>query len=149
MSIEAGTYRAVAVKGSEQYGQTTNGNDQIVITMDLPDIGEQVSVFLVFSDKAAPHSMKRLRLAGWQGDDLANLDGLGSRECEVVVKYEDWQGQQKMKVEILAGGTVTLANVLDDKGKKAFGAKFKKLAAATAPVSAAPQGKTGTDDIDF
>lgn len=148
MTIEAGTYRAVAIEGSAQYGTTKNGHDQIVIDMQLPDIGEQVSVFLVFSDAAAPHSMKRLRLAGWTGDDLTNLEGLGSTECEVVVKYEDWQGQQKIKVEILAGGSVVLATTLDEKGKKAFGAKFKKLAAATAAPKLA-QKKTGTDDIDF
>src|SRR4051794_9734304 len=48
MSIEAGVYRAQAVAGSEQYGQTSKGTDQIVINMDLLDVGEQVSVFLYF-----------------------------------------------------------------------------------------------------
>lgn len=135
MSIEAGIYRARAVAGKEQYGQTQNGNDQIVLEMDLPDIGQTVSVFLYFSDAAAPHSMKRLRLAGWTGDDLANLVGLGSRECDVVVKYEEYQGEQKMKVEIQSGGTVVLENQFDDKSKKAFGAKFKALAKTTPIVA--------------
>lgn len=134
MSIEAGTYRAQAVPGSEQYGNSTNGTDQIVIDFELIDIGEKVSVFLFFSEKAAPHSMKRLRVAGFTGDNLADLVGLGSCECEVKVFYEDYNGEQKMKTEIVAGGTVVLANKLDDKGRKAFGAKFKSLAAASAPV---------------
>jgi hypothetical protein len=134
MSIAAGTYRAVAVAGSEQYGQTKTGTDQIVLDVDLIDLGERVSVFLYFSEKAAPHSMKRLRAAGWTGTDLANLEGLGSQECSVVVKYEEYQGEQKVKVEIMAGGTITLENKLDDKGKKAFGAKFRDLAKASAPV---------------
>ncbi len=152
MSIQAGTYRARAVAGSEQYGQTTNGNDQIVVTMDLPDLGEQVSVFLYFSDAAAPHSIKRLRRAGWSGDDLSNLEGLGSQDCEVSVKYEDYKGEQKMKVEIVNGGTVTLESTLDDKAKKAFGAKFKALAKSTpkpagvAPVNGAPPA---AGDIPF
>ena len=151
MSIVAGKYRAVAVAGSEQYGQTKSGNDQIVITMDLPDLGEQVSVFLYFSDAAAPHSIKRLRRAGWSGDDLSNLVGLGSTECEVEIKYEEYQGQQKMKAEIASGGTITLETQLDDKAKKAFGAKFRDLAKATPkPVGAAVNGSAPkAGDIPF
>ncbi len=151
MSIAAGTYKAVAVAGSEQYGQTQNGNDQIVLTMELSDIGEQVSVFLYFSDAAAPHSIKRLRRAGWSGDDLSNLVGLGSTECEVVIKYEEYQGQQKMKAEIASGGTITLETQLDDKAKKAFGAKFRDLAKATPkPVAQAANGTAPkASDIGF
>lgn len=144
MSIPAGSYRAKAVAGSEQYGQTKNGNDQIVLSMDLLDIGETVSVFLYFSDAAAPHSIKRLRRAGWSGDDLSNLVGLGSVECSVSVKYEDYQGEQKMKVEIESGGTVVLETQLDDKAKKAFGAKFRELAKATPKPVAQPAATNGT-----
>jgi len=151
MSIDAGTYRARAVAGKEQYGQTKNGTDQVVLEMDLPDLGQTVSVFLYFSDAAAPHSIKRLRLAGWTGDDLSNLEGLGSRECDVVVKYEDYKGEQKMKVEIMSGGTVVLENKLDDKSKKAFGAKFKALAKSTPTVagSSVANGTPKASDIPF
>jgi hypothetical protein len=147
MSIEGGTYRAKAIAGSEQYGTTSNNHDQIVIDFDLLDIGERVSVFLVFSEKAAPHSIKRLRVAGWSGDDLSNLVGLGSTECEILVKYEDYQGQQKMKTEIVSGGTVTLKTQFDDKTKKAFGAKFRDLAKATPkPTAQASNGTTKPAD---
>lgn len=149
MTIEAGTYRGVGVKGSEQYGMTSGGHDQIAADFELPDIGEQVSVFFFFSEKAAPYSIKKLRAAGWKGNDLANLEGFGDQECTIRISYEMYQGEQKMKTEVVVNGTVTLANALDDKGKKAFGAKFKALAAASAPASASPGKKTGTDDIDF
>lgn len=158
MSELDGTYRAKAVAGSEQYGTTSNDHDQIVIDFELIDVGQKVSVFLVFSEKAAPYSIKRLRAAGWTGDDLSNLVGLGSRECEVRVFHEDYQGQTKMKTEIVAGGTVTLKTQLDEKGKKAFGAKFRDLAKST-PKPAASNGiataapiaqATGTDsEIPF
>lgn len=146
--IAEGTYRGIGVKGSEQYGTTTNGNDQIVAGFDLPDIGEQVSVFFFFSDKAAPYSIKKLRAAGWTGNDLSNLEGFGDQECTVRISYEMYQGEQKMKTDVVVGGTVTLTNTLDDKGKKAFGAKFKALAAASAAPQT-PAKKTGTDDINF
>lgn len=146
--IAESTYRALAVKGSEQYGTTANGHDQIVVDFDLPDIGEKVSVFLFFSEKAAPYSIKKLRAAGWRGNDLSNLDGLGEQECVVRVSHETYNGEQKMKTDIVVGGTITLDRPLDDKGKKAFAARFKSLA-ASAPSAAPAQKKTGTDDIDF
>lgn len=151
--IAAGTYRARAIAGSEQYGQTTSGNDQIVIDLDLLDIGEKVSTFLVFSDKAAQYSIDRLRVAGWTGDDLANLVGLGDVECEVEVKYEMYNGDEKMKVQIrTGGGAVKLKDVLDEKGKKAFAAKYKAYAVTakkTAPAAPAPKATGSDDDIAF
>lgn len=143
--IPAGNYRGKAVAGSEQYGETSNNNDQIVIDLDLTDIGERVSTFLVFSEKAAPYSMKRLRALGWEGTDLTNLQGIDSKEVDVEVKYEEYQGEMKMKVQIVAGGTVTLEKKFDDKGKKAFAAKFASLAKATVPTpNNAPAAAAGS-----
>lgn len=153
--IEPGIYLGRAIAGSEQYGSTSNGNDQIVININLLDLGETVSTFLVFSDKAAPWSMKRLRALGWTGSDLTNLEGIDSQDVDVEVKYEEYQGEMKMKVQIVAGGTVTLENQFDDKGKKAFAAKFASLAKSTTPAKAAKPASrsdatpSSADDIPF
>lgn len=134
MTIAAGTYKGRGVAGSEQYGTTSNGNDQIVVDVDLTDIGTRVSTFLVFTDKAAQFSIDRLRALGWDGNDLTNLTGIDRNEVDVVVKYEMYNNEQKMKVEILTGGgRVSLQNQMDDRGKRAFAARFNKLAAAAAP----------------
>jgi hypothetical protein len=134
--IEAGIYRGRGAAGSEQYGETKNANDQIVLDLDLLDLGERVSTFLVFSEKAAPWSIKRLRALGWTGDSLADLTGIDSSEVDVEVKYEEYNGELKMKVQIIVGGTVTLENQFDDKAKKAFAAKHAALVKSTA----APRG---------
>lgn len=148
--IAAGNYRGRAIKGSEQYGQTKNGNDQIVIDLDLLDIGEKVSTFLVFTDKAAQFSLDRLRACGWTGDDLSKLDGIDANEVDVEVKYEMYQGQEKMKVQIVTGGgAVKLKDQLDDKGKKAFAAKYKDLAKSVAAKAPAAPKVESTGDIDF
>lgn len=145
--IAAGTYRGRGIAGSEQYGTTSNGNDQIVVDLALIDIGEQVSTFLVFSEKAAPYSVERLRALGWKGTDLSQLSGIDSQEVEVEVRYEQYQGDEKMKVEIrTGGGRVALKNTLDDKGKKAFAAKFAGLVKA---VPAAAGAAAAKDDIGF
>jgi hypothetical protein len=146
--IAAGTYRGRAIKGTEQYGQTSNGNDQIVIDLDLFEIGEKASTFLVFTDKAASYSIDRLRACGWKGEDLTNLDGIDANEVDVEVKYEMYQGEQKMKVQILTGGgSVKLKDQLDDKGKKAFAAKYRDLAKSVATPKA-PES-SGKSDIGF
>lgn len=138
--IQAGTYRGQAVEGTEQYGTTSNGNDQIVIDLQLVDIGEKVSAFLVFSEKSAPFSMERLRALGWQGTDLSDLRGIARNIVDVEVKYETYQGQEKMKVEIRTGG-VALKDKLDDKGKKAFAARYAQLAKSTAVVGTSPNAR--------
>ena len=148
--IAAGTYRGQAIKGSEQYGQTKNGNDQIVIDLNLLDIGEKVSTFLVFTDKAAEYSLDRLRACGWKGDDLSNLDGIDANEVEVEVKYEQYNGETKMKVQIITGGgAVKLKDQLDDKGKKAFAAKYRDLAKSVAPKAAAPKAEGSEEKLSF
>jgi hypothetical protein len=132
--IEEGTYRARAVEGSEQYGQTSKGNDQIVIDLDL-ETGDRVSTFLFFSEKAAPHSIKRLRACGWKGNDLSDLKGIGAEEVDVRVYYEDYEGKESMKVEIATGGTVVLADKdrYDAKGKAAFAKRFQNLVSSVKP----------------
>jgi hypothetical protein len=164
--IPAGRYRGRGIAGSEQYGTTRNGNDQIVIDLDLLDIGERTSTFLVFSNDSAPYSIDRLRALGWSTNDLTNLAGIDRNEVDVEVKYEMYQGEEKMKVQILTGGGVVLKDKLDDKGKKAFAARYKDLAASTTPapgaVAPAPsrhrtekapadfgQSQGGSDDIPF
>jgi hypothetical protein len=158
--IQAGTYRGHAIEGTEQYGTTSNGNDQIVIDLMLTDISEKVSAFLVFSDKSAPYSMERLRALGWQGNDLSNLTGIHRNVVDVEVKYEMYQGKENMKVEIRTGG-VALKDKLDDKGKRAFAARYAHLAKATATVASAPapatrnnapaanEASAATDDLPF
>lgn len=159
--IPAGTYKGFGISGTEQHGQTSNGNDQIVIDLMLPDIGEKVSTFLVFSEKSAKYSIERLRALGWSGNDLANLAGIDTKQVDVEVKYEMYQGQEKMKVQILTGGGVVLKDKLDDKGKKAFAAKYAAMAKATPAASssstATPQrgavqasaGAPNADDLPF
>lgn len=130
--IAAGIYKGRGIAGSEQYGTTSNDNDQIALDLTLADVGEQVTTFLIFTDKSAEYSIARLRELGWEGDDLSNLAGIDKNEVNVEIKYEEYQGKLQMRVQILTGGgRVVLQNSMDDKGKKAFAARFKGLAVAS------------------
>ena len=91
--IQTGTYKGRGIAGSEQYGVTSNGNDQVVVDLNLVDLGESVSTFLNFSEAAAQYSIDRLRALGWEGNDLSNLTGIDRNEVMVSVKYETWEGR--------------------------------------------------------
>lgn len=147
--IPGGVHKGRAIAGSEQYGTSSGGHDQIVVDLSLTELGEQVSTFLIFSDASAPYSIQRLRACGWQGDDLSNLAGIDANDVDVEVRYEMYDSKQQMRVQILTGGgRVVLDKPLDDQGKRAFAAKFKGLAVASrAPAS--PNAKASAADFPF
>lgn len=103
MSIAAGTYRAQAVKGSEQYGRTQAGDEKMTVDVELLDIGEHATVFLTFGEKAQRYSMARLKEMGWDGTD--SMVGLGSREFTARVKYETYNGEERMRVDVIVPGS--------------------------------------------
>ena len=66
MSITAGTYRAVTVRGSEQFGQAKNGSEQFACDVELLDIGETVTVILSFSGGARKYTVEKMQAMGMQ-----------------------------------------------------------------------------------
>lgn len=154
--IPAGFYRGRAIAGSEQYGNTRNGGEQLVIDVDVPSLGRALSVFLYFTDKAAPYALEKLRACGWAGDDVTKLVGIDKNEVDVAVKYETYNGEERMKVDIQAGGggRVKLDAPMDDKSKRMFGARVAQMLKQSpgngvAKPKPAPSVTVGDDDIPF
>lgn len=125
--IQAGQYEGKAVKGGVQFGETTSGNLQIAINMELFDgqnnsVGE-MTTFLYFTEGAQTYAYERLRLLGWKGtgpDDIDKLDDIFTNRvpCRVTPAeaYTQSDGSKKMgqpKLEIITGGTVTLSKPVD------------------------------------
>jgi hypothetical protein len=100
MSITAGTYRAVTVKGSEQFGQAKNGSEQFACDVELLDIGETATVILSFSGGARQYSldkMKAMGIAVGSGDEVTH----SGAEFSVSVSYENFDGKDRMRVDVL------------------------------------------------
>lgn len=143
-AIQAGTYRARAVAGSEQYGTTANGHEQIGIDLELLDIGQTVTTILIFSEKSEKYSIDRLKALGWPGgvDDLRGID---ANEVNVQIKYEVFEdretGEPKrvMKAEIVTGGKFKFKAQMDDGQKRAFFSRLKGVAARTGTNDAPPR----------
>lgn len=102
--IKPGIYKGRGIAGSEQFGKTSNGHDQVVIdlTIDVDGNSRRVSTFLVFTDKSKSFSLDRLRALGWAGGDA--LVGIDKNEVDVEVRYEEYQGKRQMKIEVMTGG---------------------------------------------
>jgi hypothetical protein len=156
--ISPGMYKARAVKGSVQFGETERGNLQVAIDLDIksPQSAESLgtmTTFLYFTDGAQVYSYDRLRALGWQGkgpDDIDKMDTIDANEVDVRVtqpeSYKAPDGTMKMgvsKVEIQAGaGKVTLAKTVE---AATFKARLRALggsaAGSTAPVPAGGSGE--------
>jgi hypothetical protein len=166
--VAAGFYKGRAIAGSAQFAiNESNGNESIAIDVDLGEVG-QFTTFLHFTDAASPYAIERLRACGWKGDDLANLDGIDTNEITVQVKYETYQGKERMKVDIATGGgRIKLENQMSEQQKRAFAARMRgalKGNGGTQPAAARSNntggggrttrgeydpGPDGQDDIPF
>lgn len=145
--IAAGFYKGRAVAGSEQYGLTSNGNNQIALDVNVPSINRTLTVFLYFTEAGMPYALEKLRACGWTGDDVLNLKDVDKNEIDVSIKYEDYKGEKKMRVDISAGaGRVVLQNALDDKSKRSFQAIVKNALKA-AGATPAPKAADNLDDF--
>ena len=131
--VSAGFYKGRAIAGSAQYAlNEKNGNESVALDLDLGEVG-QFTTFLHFTEAATPYSVERLRACGWKGDDLTNLAGVDANEITVQVKYEVWDGKERMKVDIATGGgRIKLENQMNEHQKRAFAARMRGALKATA-----------------
>lgn len=156
--IERKTYKCRGIEGSEQYGYSQAGQGQIALDLQL-ETGDVVTTILAFAGNAAPYAIDRLRALGWEGDDLTDLRGIGCLEARCRVFDETYNGETKMKVEIVSGGMFSFKQEMDEGGKRQFAAQFRELARASrlkngggtsAPArQAAPPAEVKNDDIPF
>lgn len=127
--IQAGFYKGRAIAGSEQYGiNPENGNEQIAIDVAIPSLDRSFTTFLYFTEAATPYAIERLRACGWKGVDISRLTDLDANEITIGIKYETYQGKERMKVDIATGGgRVKIENQMDDRQKRAFAARMASL----------------------
>ena len=143
--IPEGKYRALAQ--SAEFGTNDNGNDFCMVSFKLTDgelEGEHISAWLYFStDKNTERSIESLRYCGctFPGNDITNTEGLGSKECEIVVEHETWEGKTRAKVKwINSGGVgVKAEQKMTPVAKKSFAQRMKaKLVAGGGAPSSSP-----------
>lgn len=119
----AGIHKGIIIKGSAQYGESKNGNPELILGCLVDD--RSYSTVLYFSAEAAPYSIEKLRSAGWKGNDLSDLSSLYSGQPVMFeFSYEIYEGKQRLKVQIFSGGKFETANPVDP---KSFAAKVAAI----------------------
>jgi hypothetical protein len=138
--MQVGFYKARGVEGSEQFGHSNEGGEQISVELDVQVSDQEVvrcTTILAFSGKAAPISIERLKALGWDGSN--ELRGIGRNEVDVEVKLDTYNGKTSKKVEIKTngGGRFSFKKPMADQEKRGFMASLSKQASQ---LGAAPQG---------
>lgn len=129
--IEEGTYAARALTGA--LGYTNGGKEQVAVQFALLDeqgaeTGERITWYGYFTEKTQERTLRALRTAGWAGTDISQLDGLGSRDVELVVKHEEYNGKWAAKVAWVnepGSGGLALSEPMPADKAKAFANRIK------------------------
>jgi len=129
--IPSGIHLCHGVAGSVQEGVSNQGTDFLAIKLRLDDLGEEVTTFLYFTEKTESWSLDRLKALGWDGKGDGSYSGIDSKEAECSVRYEDYNGKQTMKVDIMTNSGVKVTPMAES-GKSAFRARLQKLASSAA-----------------
>lgn len=123
-----GTFRAKAIHAV--LDQANTGTWQAVIRFSILDeeyAGAEITAWLYCSEAALPRTVEALRYCGWEGDDLNDLSTVGSKDCELVIVEDEYNGKVRLKVKWvneLGSGGVRESRTPEDQ-RKAFAAKMR------------------------
>jgi len=125
--VRPGVYTARAVEWD--FGVTSNGNEQVAVVFQNTE-GERITWYGYFSDKAALRTLESLRHAGWDGrqETFADLAGLGSRDVELVVEEEEYNGQVRARVRWVnepGRGGPALKETMSTAQRQAFASRMR------------------------
>jgi hypothetical protein len=126
-------------------GKASTGTHQIAIEFQYLDEQGGITYYGPLTDAAFEYTMKAIRTAGFQGDDLSNLSSLtGEQTPEVmlVVEPDDYNGKVTMKVRFINSmGGLALTNALQGDELSAFAKKMKGKIVAFDRSAGAPRAK--------
>ncbi len=102
--IAEGTYRACAEPDRVFWGKAPSNNEQVSVPFriksDCQERGQSIFWIRVFTSdqKNVDITCEGLEAAGWDGVSLRELNGLGSRDVEIVVYHDTYEGKTRPKI---------------------------------------------------
>jgi len=159
MICAEGTYRAKVIE--KELTEAKTGTPQVAITYEVTEgdhAGETIRDYAALSEKALPYTVAKMRACGWTGVDVSALESLGSKECQIVVATDVYNGESRLRVKFVNDLDRAAPSIgsMDAAKKKAMAAKLRGLIAGLDPSQARaaaqpqrskpPVADTGTDD---
>ena len=126
-----------AIARSWDFGLTKKDLPQVAVEFEIvdgEDAGEFITWYGYFTDDTEPRPLESLRACGWQGDDVSDLKGMGSRKVSLVVEDELYEGKTHSRVRWVnrfGGNGVRLAKTMDAQARRQLAARLRSAAAAT------------------
>lgn len=150
--IDAGKHRAVAVKG--ELGESKSGTPHVAVEFQLLEEGSFIFWYGYLTEKTQVRTVESLRACGWTGNDLSRdlmAEGLGSKEVELDIVHETYNGTTRPKVNWVNDPNRSHAGALEPNQKRAIAAKLKGLCMSVPGGSPAPapQTRLSSDDIPY
>lgn len=126
--------KARAIAGSQEFGVSSNNNEQVGLRLQIIGgelDGQMVTWYGTFSPAAEERTIEQLQIAGWNGEDFANLPGLGSTEVELQI--EEYEGEDEetgapfpwFKAKWINRIGVTMKNAMNASEKESFAARMQ------------------------
>ena len=139
MISSEGTFRAKVIE--KELREAKSGTPQVVITFEVVDgehAGETIRDYAALSEKALPYTVAKMRACGWTGVDVSALESLGSKECQIVVATDVYNGESRMRVKFVNDLDRAAPSIgsMDAAKKKAMAAKLRGLIAGLDPSQA-------------
>ncbi len=121
------SYEAKVVEARFEPSDKPTKGDQIVVEcvrLTGPRAGTPFMQFFSLKGGAAEISAEQLCIAGWDGEDITSLDGVGSLKFKVSEWEEEYQGKVRPKYRFWP---LTDRPTLRDEDKDAFRNKYAAL----------------------
>lgn len=100
---EAGTFKATIV--SHAFNTTKKGAAKFQVLF-ATELNQEINGNFYLSQKAAPYTMEKIRIMGYQGDDLNELAKneylLANNECTVTIKHETYTHEETCETKTSA-----------------------------------------------
>ncbi len=153
--IAAGRYQARAIEAA--LGESGNHNPQVAVHFKLEGVDETITWYGSFSEnlgsgKKTPleRTIESLRLCGWVGDDLSNLQGVTDNDVSLTIEHDSYDGNVRAKVKWInpPGGLALKAPLSADRAK-AFAASMRGKVIAASKDIVVPKKDSNDDDLVF
>lgn len=131
-----GNGRHVAVARAWEFGEASTGKAQVGVEFEIlegEDAGEFITWYGFFTDDTEQRTLEALRYAGWQGDDLLDLKGMGTRRVVLIVEEESYQGKTHSRVRWVnrfGGNGVRMAKAMAEQDRRMLAARLRSVAAS-------------------
>ena len=126
MKLEDGIYNAKPFGPAKLGVSAVKETPQVVVTLEL-ETGHKLSWFGYFTEAAAERTVEALKILGFKGKSLSDLDGaILKGDVSVTVETEEYEGRQRARIAWI-NSIGFVPHPMNDEGKKKIGEYFDKF----------------------